>query len=275
VYKVLPLILLAPIILSCSRREETAQNGKIAEAYNKPLYSSETPDLGAAVTHADSVTSFKNYSLEWASQQVFLRKAKDHLSMAAQKQIDEKVNHYRASLYRHEYERALIAQKMDTAVRRSELDSLLEQFSGSFLLEEDIVQFIAIVDPDPKALPHLRQLIKKKAYTELEKYCSNKMLLFQIQPGTWTPIETLYSIFPGAPVNSFQNDDVRYLSANGKRYLLQLIDHKKQGTVAPSSYVTDELRTALLQSKKARFIEQLKAEMLRDAIKKNKVKLYQ
>jgi hypothetical protein len=246
----------------------------IAKAYDKELKLTDIAALSAATTALDSQAIARRYAEDWAKGQIFLRNARDQLSMARQKQIDAKVEAYKQSLYIYEYEKSLISQKFDTSLSIAEIDSFVNQFPASFMLEEDIVRFCIIVNPPTGIIAQMRRWLQGGEYEQIRDYCTEQSLESYIEPETWTTITTFFGYFPEAPIQRLPNNEIVYLSSKNIRYLVQVLDLKKKGTPAPGSFIRDEVKSSLLQSKKAAFIEQLRKEMLQESVETNKVTFY-
>lgn len=247
---------------------------RIATAHDKTLRIADIPGLTTATTQEDSLAIARRFARDWAMREIFLRNARDQLSMARQKQIDAKVDAYRQSLYIYEYEKSLIYQKFDTSLSIAEIDSFVNQFPSAFMLDDDIIRFCIIVNPPQNGISQLRRWLQSGEYGEVQEYCLARNLDFFLEPETWTSISTLYGYFPEAPLQRMPANEIVYLSSKNIRYLVQVLDYKQKGTPAPGSYMRDEIKSSLLQAKKAAFIEQIRKEMLQESVENKKVTFY-
>ncbi|HYD92808.1 MAG TPA: hypothetical protein VEA37_15135, partial [Flavobacterium sp.] len=122
--------------LNLSQKEGQA----VARVNDRYLYNSDLQSLIIdEVASNDSIQIVNAYINNWIRQNLILEKAKDVLSDSDLKETDEKVEDYRQSLITFIYERKLIAEGMDTVVNDQELRDYYNEFTGNFLLQNDIV----------------------------------------------------------------------------------------------------------------------------------------
>ena len=250
----------------------------VATAYGEKLHINEIPGLSEPLTSSqDSQAIILNYAKNWAAEKAMVNKAKDNLSLAKKNEINDRIKTYESSLSVYEYERQLIAQKMDTTIPTKVLEDYYKKYFQNYTLESSIVKFSFIKNFETPQLPTLKSLITNtKKQKELKSFVLENVLDAYIED-EWKEFSFLRSRVPDSLASSTQLMQKGSLIEINKADISMLIwikDIKTAGTAAPFEMVQDDIRNILLSQKKADYITKAKVEIFQKAIKKNKVKIY-
>jgi hypothetical protein len=250
----------------------------VATAYGEKLYISEIPGLSEPLTSSqDSQTIILNYAKNWAAEKAMINKAKDNLSLAKKDEISDRIKAYESSLSVYEYEKQLIAQKMDTTIPIKVLEDYYKKYFQNYTLESSIVKFSFIKNFESPQLPTLKSLITNKdKQKELKSFVLENVLDAYLED-EWKEFSFLRSRVPDSLATNNQLMQKGSLVVINKAEISMLIwikDIKPAGTAAPFEMVQDDIRKIILGRKKAEYISKAKIEIFQKAIKKNKVKIY-
>lgn len=194
--------------------------------------------------------------------------------------IDKLVRDYRASLIRHNYEKLLVEQLLDSTVTQQELAEFYELNKDQYQLKEPIVRahFLQI----PLSAPDLDKVDKwwksddPEDFKLLAAYCNTYATVHLLEDSSWYSLPTLASEWPVnlsvgnlAPGATLSRKDDTF------QYYFRLIDHVPEKALAPISYVADQARKAILHKRKMGLLEDTKEQMYERSLRRNEVKIYQ
>jgi hypothetical protein len=100
------------------------------------LYLSDLEDLVAGQSETDSLKIVSAYTESWVKKKLLLEKAKEYVA-TDDAAIEKKVEAYRESLLLYEYEKELIRQKLDNAIKEEDIVVYYEKNKSNFSLEND------------------------------------------------------------------------------------------------------------------------------------------
>jgi hypothetical protein len=244
----------------------------VARVHGQYLYLSELRNaIPENITEDDSVIYANAYIDRWIRKKIMLEKAEMNLppkKKDVQKQLDE----YRASLLIHRYQDQLLKEKMDTTVVDSKIQDYYVQYKENFHLEEHIVQSIFIkVSKDAPDLNRLFKLYKaneEKDLKELEDYVYHHAIQYEYIRDEWVPFNDLLERMP------FSVDNQENLLRNRKfietqdsvfYYLVNILDYKLAGDVAPVEFVKEDIVDILVNKKRIQYFNDLEKEMYQNA----------
>ena len=141
--KVFIFIVCATLLNACSSFEQKRSSGVVAEYNGKVITKAEIDVLTAGMTSEDSLRVAEHYIQQWAIDMIEYDIAKDKAS----KEIERLVEDYRRSLYIHEYEKRLIAQRMPQEVEDTLVKEFYQEHISHFILPETIVRVSCLLCP--------------------------------------------------------------------------------------------------------------------------------
>jgi len=273
-------ILLLCILSSCSFFQSHSGDTLLARVGDSHLYESEINSLQSnEFSSADSLMFKQQYINSWAKQELLLQKAVLNINQEGL-EIEKRLEAYRRSLMIHAYEQKLIQQGMDTLVLDEQLQNYYEQHTEDYLLSEKIlkVMFLKASQMAPK-LDSISDWFFDKDTLRLdliEAYSHQYAKRFYNNPKEWLTWEDFEDIFPS-------DLDISRLSAKKNTmlikdsldvYLVRLHHLKEQGQIAPLEYVSDEIKSILLNQRKLKTLEVIQSKLLEDAKKSKQFEIY-
>jgi hypothetical protein len=118
--KIIVILLTFAVCVGCGRFEAKRLQGVAVECNGEFLTVVEMQRLTSGMSPEDSARVAEQYVRQWAINVLM----QDAIRKSSNKDIERLVSDYRRSLYQHEWERSLVAQKMPQHVE----DSLVQQY---------------------------------------------------------------------------------------------------------------------------------------------------
>lgn len=254
-------------------------NGIIVEYDGQTLTQSDIRYITAGLSSEDSARVADAYIRQWATALIEYDKAKD----VPNKDIEQLVEDYRHSLYIHDYEERLIAQRMPKQVE----DSLVEQFYNThtqhFILRETILRGVLVVVPNGAPdMDKLRKWLQAPAEEEnielIEKYAYQYAIGYELFLDEWKTANQILIRMP------FKEDGFQKQLRNKKQielqdsvstYLLQVTGIYAAGEPMPFDYAAPEIEKILLNQRQVEFLEQERTALYDKAVREHKVKFYE
>lgn len=253
-------------------------NGIIVEYDGQTLTQSDIRYITVGLSSEDSARVADAYIRQWATAIIEYDKAKD----VPNKDIEQLVEDYRHSLYIHDYEERLIAQRMPKQVE----DSLVEQFYNThtqhFILRETILRGVLVVVPNGAPdMDKLRKWLQAPAEEEnielIEKYAYQYAIGYELFLDEWKTANQILMRMP------FKDDDFRKQLRQKKQielqdsistYLLQVTGIYAAGEPMPIDYATPEIEKIILNQRQVDFLQRERDALYNQAIHDRKLKFY-
>ncbi|MCL2073798.1 MAG: hypothetical protein FWH18_07750 [Marinilabiliaceae bacterium] len=228
------------------------------------------PDDSAAVAEA--------FIDRWIKTQLTLRKAELNLT-TEEKNVEQKLQDYRASLLIYLYQQKMLEQKHSPLVRPAEIEKYYNEMKNNFNLQENIIKGLLIKIPVESPNQHLvRQWYRSKKpedFMELESYCYLNAVLFEIFVDDWLPFNLINDYLPIPIQNAerwFSWNRYYETTDNEYNYYLNINEYMIIGQTAPLSYVENRIKAILLNKKRVEFIYHLEKELYEEGVRNNLVK---
>ncbi len=277
--KIVVLCLLCCLLGGCHLFEEKRKMGTVAEYNGRTITVDQIDMLTAGLTPEDSSRIAKEYIRQWAIDQIEYDKAKDQTN----KTIEQLVEDYRRSLYLHEYEEKLIAQRMSRIVEDTLIQSFYNLHSDHLILSETIIRGLLLVVPNEA--PNLNDLRKKIQQPEteeniewIEKFAYQYAVGYELFLEDWRTMSEIIVLMP------FEQDNLNKELKKKRQievqdtintYLLQVTDLLMQGELKPLTYARKEIEDILLRQRQVEFLHKERNELYEKAIELGKLKLYE
>lgn len=254
----------------------------IARAYDAFLYPSDLEGLTLGMTPEDSATVMHASIEKWLQRQLLLKKAKENIP-DDDPAILRKVEDYRESLVLYEYEKAIIADRLDTAVSASDIKKYYDQYIDNFPLQESIyfIQYIKLKDAAPdhnvftKLLFNIRTEEDEK---RIEGYCRANVTVYAFANPLWYNTDNLKSMF------LLSDDEVQSLRVSkqfkefkkeeGASLFLRILEIKQQGNTSPIEIVHPNIAKILIEKRKLKLVEDFYKRVYNEGISSKKAELY-
>ena len=277
--KFVVLLVLLPLLVGCTLFEQQRKSGVVVEYNGQTLTEVELDRLTNGLSAEDSARVAEAYIRQWAEDLLEYDAAKS----SSDKSIERRVEDYRRSLYVHEYEEHLIAQRMPKHV----VDSLVRAFnathSSRFVLDETIVKGMLLVVP--VGAPNMDELKRQMAkpfddenLEQIEKYAYNYATGYELFLEEWKNSRQILLRMPISDANlQKQLNQKRQLVVEDSinTYLLQVTDVHMKGAEMPLDYARGAIEQLLLNERRVEFLEQEREKLYEKAIQQGKLKRYE
>lgn len=277
--KYIILITLVCVLYGCSLFEQKRHSGVVAEYKGKTLTYEEVQRQTIGMSTEDSARVAEQYIYQWAINLLEYDVAKDKLN----KDIERMVEDYRRSLYIHEYEQYLIAQRMSKEVEDTIIKEFYDLHSHHFVLREAIVKGVLLVVPN--GAPNMDLLRKNIQHPEeeeniewIEKFAYQYAAGYELFLDDWKTVSQIILRMP------FEKDDLnKQLKATRQielqdsinTYLLQVTDLYQANQPMPIEYARPEIEKIMLAQRQVNFIQQERIGLYEKAIKEGILKRYE
>ena len=243
-------------------------------------------DIDAALfeglSHQDSLIQIQNVIYNWATEQLLQDGARINLEAAQQSEFEILVQQYKSDLYTSAYLEALVKQNLDTIITNQELEEVYNQNKELFVLKEDLIK-LRYINHD-KNLPNSNDIKRRfRRYNAEDRTVLDTISLqfnsFFLNDSVWIkssqvvskikPLKKGFNKVLLKKINFIQLKDSLGL------YLMEVKDLLEIGSQAPMAYALPTLRQIIINKRKLKLVNQLKSEIVDDAIKNKKFEIYE
>ena len=269
------------LFFSCDNYFKNNSNIDIARVEGDFLSQYEVDEIFDSSTNStDSTIILNNYINNWAANKLLIQRALINLSEENQNMIHELVNNYRSDILINSYVDALIDANMNLEIFPSELDSLYEEYKETFKLSEELFKFSFIYIP--KVNPDIR-LFKSKLkrfnnddiqYLDSLSFQFNR---YSLNDSVWRNKNELFYQLPKLRKvnnNLLKKSNFIEMKDSLGLYLINIKKVLKINQYAPLEYVSETLRRMIINKRKLIFIDQLRKDITKDAIKNKSFEIY-
>ena len=275
------ILLIFLLLFSCDSYFKNSSNADLARVNDDYLSKSEVESvLSSSSNLNDSTIIINNYINNWAANKLLIHRALINLPEVNQKNIQQLADNYRNESLINSYIDALIEKNMNLAVSKIELDSLYETYKETFRLSEDLfkIRFIYLpkVNPDIKLF---KSKIKRFNNDDL-KYLDSLSFQFDrysFNDSVWrNKNEVFYQLPELKKVKNYMLKKSNFIEIKDSLglYLINIKDVLKSNQYAPLDYVSETLKRMIINSRKLKFIDQLRKDITKDAIKNKRFEIY-
>lgn len=251
----------------------------LAQVHNKTLHLSELDGMFPEGTNGkDSSIIINMYANRWMREALMLHEAEQNIP--GDLNIDKLVRDYRASLIRHNYEKILLEEIMDSTVTQEQLSAFYESNKDQYQLETPIMRcyFIKVPLPVPEGstLRRLWNSDSDKDLEELVRYGNEHAEAFLLADSVWYKVEDIAKEMPKGTVTP---DNVRakqdFSQRDGEyQYYFRVFEVKNRKDIAPLSYIEGQARRAILRIRQEKVLKEKTEAMYNRELRRNNIKTY-
>ncbi len=260
-------------------KKDKPEDRALAKVHNKTLFLSEMDGMfPEGTTGEDSMLIINAFVERWIREALLLHEAEKNIP--SDLNIDKLVRDYRASLVRHNYEKIIVEQLLDSIVTADELLEFYDQHQVQYQLESPIVRChlikISLTAPDVERVKTLwNNIAKQESYLQLVDYCAQYAQAHLLEDSAWYRIDDVAAAFPPGMIAT-ENVSRREVvhQDNDYQYYLRILEVKNKNEIAPLSFVEDEVRKIILRNRKIKLLEDKKEEMYELEMRRNNIKIY-
>jgi len=253
----------------------------LARVYDKYLYPDDLKGVVPVGTSAnDSVEMTAAYINNWVRQELLLKQAEDNLE-EPNRDFSKQIEQYRNSLIIYAYESELVKQKLDTVIPQSEIEDYYQKNQGNFHLRENIVlaSYVIINKKSPVA-NKVKSLLLSNREADKEKLqtlCQENGADYMINDGTWLSFADLTRKIPLTvdDQDDFLKTNKYYeVKDSTTMYYVAISAYKGKDSVSPLNFEIENIRTILLNKRKAELLKRMEDDLISDAVKRNKYEIF-
>jgi len=268
---------------SCSHLPGKNENSKnaIARVNEKYLYVNDIQGIIPAGTSVnDSIEITTAYINNWVRQELLLKQAEDNLN-EEHRDFNRLIEQYRNSLIIYAYESELVNQKLDTVVPMSEIAEYYNKNQENFRLRENIVLAdYVVVNKESAAVTKIKSLLQSTRDGDKEKLitlCQENGADFKFSDGTWQSFGSLTRKIPLGvdDQQDFLNRNKYYeVKDSTTLYLVAIKAYKTKESISPLDFEIENIRTILLNKRKADMLSRMEEDLFNEAVKQNKYEIF-
>ena len=269
------------LFFSCDNYFKNTSNVDLARVNDDYLSQSDVKDvLDTSSNSNDSTIIINNYINNWATNKLLINRALINLPEENQNNIQELVDNYKNEILINSYIDALIEKNMNLEVSKFELDSLYVKYKETFKLNEELfkIRFIYLSETNPD-LKLFKSKLKRFNNDDL-KYLDSLSFQFNrysFNDSVWrNKNEVFYQLPDLKKVNNYMLKKSNFIEIKDSLglYLINIKDVLKSNQYAPLDYVSETLKRMIINSRKLKFIDQLRKDITTDAIKNKRFEIY-
>lgn len=283
------MILISAAFLSsgCSNFEipfisdEEKEGGVVARVYGSYLYQRNIEGIVPEGTAPeDSGSLINNFISVWAKEQLLIAKAEYNLT-ASNKDFKKQIDAYRNDLLTFTYKQEYVAERLDTTVKSSEIQTYYKEHMDNFLLKQNIVRVEYLVVN--KEAPQVSKAISwfksddKKDKLPLKNFAQKYARDFSLTDTSWISFDVLTSKIPIETYNQVEflnRNKIVELKQNGLVYLLRIKAFKIADSSSPLPFVSNIIRNIILNQRKSALLDNLEKKLLEDALSNNEFETF-
>lgn len=274
-------ILLFFLFFSCDNYFKNQSNIDVARVEDEYLTQNQIEGIFENSTNfADSTMVLNNYINNWAANKLLIQRALVNLTEENQNRIQALVDDYKRDILINSYIDALVNENMNLEVTSYALDSLYDNYKETFKLTEDLfkIRFIYVSNLNPDI-----SLFKKKLRrfnTDDARYLDSlsfQFNRFSLNDSIWkNKNEVFYQLPNLKKLNKYMLKKPNFIEIKDSLglYLINIKDVLKANQYAPLEYVSETLKRMVINKRKLVFIDQLRKDITKDAIKNKSFEIY-
>ena len=274
-------ILLFFLFFSCDNYFKNQSNLDVARVEDEYLTQNQIEGIFENSTNfADSTMVLNNHINNWAANKLLVQRALVNLTEENQNRIQGLVDDYKRDILINSYIDALVNENMNLEVTSYALDSLYDNYKETFKLTEDLfkIRFIYVSNLNPDI-----SLFKKKLRrfnTDDARYLDSlsfQFNRFSLNDSIWkNKNEVFYQLPNLKKLNKYMLKKPNFIEIKDSLglYLINIKDVLKANQYAPLEYVSETLKRMVINKRKLVFIDQLRKDITKDAIKNKSFEIY-
>ena len=277
------LIILILTVFSCDWTIKSTHQDAIARV-NSTFLTKDKIDAGLfdGLSVQDSLIQIQNIINDWATQQLLQDGALLNLEAQKQKEFETLVKDYKRDLLTSAYLEAMTKQNLDTIISNQELELAYKQNKELFYLKEDLIKLRYI--NHNLSMSNSNEIKRRfKRYNAEDRAILDTISLkfnsFFLNDSVWINSNQVISkigpLQKGFNKVLLKKQNFIQLKDSLGLYLMQVKDVLEIGQQAPLAYVTPTLKQIIINKRKLKLVNQLKIEIVNDALRNKKFEIYE
>ena len=267
---------------SCELSIKNSENDAVARVNDIYLNIEDIDQsLFFGLSKKDSLFQIQNIINDWATSKLLEDGALLNLNSRQQQEFEKLIKKYKSDLYTSAYIEALVKKNLDTIILDHQFEKIYNQNKELFVLKEDLIK-LRYINHDVN-MPNASEIKRRfKRFNNEDQAILDTISIqfnsFFLNDSVWiksddvvkkiNPLNKGFNKLLLKKLNFIQLKDSLGL------YLIQIENIASEGEKAPISYVIPTIKQIILNRRKLKLINQLKSEIVNDAIKNKKFEIY-
>ena len=228
----------------------------------------------------DSISMANFIINNWAIEKILIERAELNLNETKLKKIQLLVDDYKSNLLSEAYLEALVNSTINLEVDSLEILNLYENNKSLFNLNEDIFKLVYVELPlDFSDTYEVRSKIKrfKRDDQIFLDSISYRFKSFSFKTEDWVSQKELlqkFTFLTNYSYRSLKNYNFFQFKDSLSLYLIKVKESVKKGDISPIDFVLPTLEYMSLNMRKKELMLEIKTNILKDALEKNKLEIY-
>lgn len=275
------LLIFFVILFSCDNYFVPKNSNPIARLNQDYLFEDEiSVIIDDQEEKLDSIIKVNEFINQWAINKILRSGARLNLSENKLLEINSMVYDYETELLSNSYLEALVNSTISLEVDSLKLDSLYKKNYEIFKLNEDLIQYVFIYLPNTN--PDISQIRGKlRRYNQGDRKLldsiSYQFIEYSFADSIWHRRNDLYktiSIMNNYRYKSLKKYKFFQFKDSLGLYLIKITSLLNKGEYAPIEFVSPTLEYMILNKRKVNLVDEIKKEILENAIETNKLEIY-
>jgi hypothetical protein len=269
------------LLISCENYFKNQSNIDLARVDNDFLKLSTIQGVfESSMNSKDSLSLLNNYINNWASNKLLIQRALLNLGDENLNKINDLVDGYKNDMLINTYIDGMIKQNMNLEVSIHELDSLYNVIQNTFKLSEELFKirfiYISIINPD---IEIFKKKLKRFNYKDIRYLdsLSFQFIRYSLNDSIWRNKNEIFYQLPNLRIlnkNMLKKSNFIELKDSLGLYLINVKDVLNPNQYAPIEYVSETLSRIIINERKLNYINQLRKDITKDAIKNKSFEIY-
>ena len=275
------LLLLALSAVSCEWADRVFKGDVVARVGKSVLFRSELElTVPKGTPASDSIALAEAYIQQWALRCLLLEQADKQLS-EKEKDLSRELEDYRRSILVYRYEQLFVEQRLDTLIPVAEKEQYYEQHPELFAAATPLVKGRLVKinrnSPNLSRIKTMYKTLKADELEVLEGLCYSSATMYSNFNNRWVSLDRVAAEM-GIGMNRCADGLSRRnwfeLEEMGYVYLLFVYDRVGAGELAPYDYCEHRIEEILIGKRRDQLLEELERDLLQEATKIEKLKIY-
>ncbi|VBB45372.1 conserved hypothetical protein [uncultured Paludibacter sp.] len=268
------------VMWSCTKTTPEPKRVPLLEVEGKFLYKDVVEKvIPATANKIDSAEIADRYIRKWVTDVLMYENGQRNLQNEAE--IDEQVEEYRKALVIHQYEQALVEERVSNDILDEELHEFYNSYNSQLASQDNLIKGVLLILP--KSAPKIDQVREwvripnEKSLENIEKYSLKNAISFDYFMKNWMPLKEILKKAPFKIEDSraFVNDkSFSETTDSTKIYMLRITDAVLMGQTEPFEVAQDKIKTIMLNKRQSDFIIQFEKDIYNDAVSNGSINFF-
>ncbi len=262
-------------------KEEPVESKLLAKVSDQSLFEADLPkNIQEKLSGKDSLSFLKDFVDKWVYEQLMMEKAKDFLPKENIRSIERKVHEYAGASYAYEYEKELLAQKVDFEVEEQDIEQFYNQNKQSLSLSHDIVKgryfFMDANTSDQDTIKALFKNLTEENLEKLESAGFQKAKNFNLK-SQWLPWNQFQSKLPEKvkrPESFLRKNKFHEMGDSLTTCYVFIEDFRLKGDITPMEYYEQEIKKIIINKRREEYLKRIRKSVYNEAKNSKSVELF-